>query len=101
MTDLEITKLCAKAMDYVTMPCGEWIVAEIPGIVFPQFYWPLNDDAQAMALVKRFELCIQPPELDGSGRWHVWSLIDKRASRDKDINRAICECVAKKFAEVR
>ena len=91
MTDLEITKLCAEAMGvdfskgYATLMCME---CDEYGIT----YAPLHDDAQAMALVKKFKLWIEQWE-DGT-----CSVFGKRKMMDadsSDLNRAICECVAK------
>jgi len=76
VTDLEITKLCAEAMGYRNS----------------SHYNPLHDDAQAMALVKRQGLHIvwQPMCPD------IWKVDDTtHVAADKDLNRAICECVAK------
>ncbi len=59
---------------------------------------PLNDDAVAMALVKRFSLAIQPPQFVSPPRWHVWRHPKPNHTGVADIlslNRAICECVAK------
>ena len=64
-------------------------------------YDPLHDDAQAMALVKKMCLYVGPPlyfeELDS------WTVSNKSSIKDKNtiyvvnrnLNRAICECVAK------
>lgn len=68
---------------------------------------PLHDDAQAMALVKRFHLSITP-EFD-STEWSIeaWArrnpvALEKEygvkvlvAAQDADLNRAICLCVAR------
>jgi hypothetical protein len=83
MTDLEMTKLCAEAMG--TPP---WVV----GDQYPdsEWFWPLRHDAQAMALVKRFSIGIEP--------WWTCSIFRPEAdyyATDKDLNRAIVECVAK------
>lgn len=82
MTDLEITKLCAEAMGYdKTDPLGVALV-----------YDPLHDDAQAMAMVKKFKLdCFE--NLDEEG-WIV-DAGDGVHTKHIDLNRAICECVAK------
>ena len=101
MTDLEITRLCAEAMGYTI--CG----AQEPSTVFYPHpngsavicvYNPLHDDAPAMALVKKFHLHIgktlRTPD-DLRGKWIV-SNTDKWVSEPtSDLNRAICECVAK------
>ena len=48
MTDLELTKLCAEAMGIEISPVRH-------GDGDFSLYDPLHDDAQAMALVKKFE----------------------------------------------
>ena len=101
MTDLEITKLCAEAMGYNTEVAGEWLLmwAE-DGRPFS----PLTDDAQAMALVKKFGLLIVQ---DDSGAWDVTKMhlcsdgipppykATYKTAFSIDLNHAICECVAK------
>ena len=94
MTDLEITKLCAEAMGvdfskgFGTITCKECGEIGIP-------YDPLHDDAQAMALVKKFNLQIQSPAIDGE-HWHCWKFkAPNHTGLSKDLNHAICECVAK------
>ena len=105
MTDLELTKLCAEAMGidinfesrdtvfYIYHPIDE---------VLPLFkaFAPLHDDAQAMALVKKFGLWL---ELNMNG-WDqtYWRVTSSRmlspyyeSEHKEDLNRAICECVAK------
>ena len=102
LNDLEITKLCAEAMGTpmrVVEPQMLWptgvMLAPAEGD-FMQPYDPLHDDAQAMALVKRFGLSISWP------RAQVVTVMDglTRFAESKDYNRAICECVAKMW-EVR
>lgn len=104
MTDLEMTKLCAVAMGW--RPAGTRkdfdIVKAIPVEQFPGAphyqYAPLKDDSSAMALVKKFGLVIEP-----DGDWGVSWINTSRVSGLKsvtvrfaaDLNRAICECVAK------
>ena len=85
MTDLEMTKLCAEAMEFVP---PQRSVAGLP--------WnPLVHDAQAMALVKKFKLRIGQPHPE-TEKWFVWA---RRSSRfrasSESLNRAIVECVAK------
>lgn len=86
MTDLEITKLCAEAMGWT----GRIAVHEY-GDHFGVFM-PLHDDAQAMALVKKFGLTLYGPRRDSD--WRVGTPATT-AIENKDLNRAICECVAK------
>jgi hypothetical protein len=102
MTDLEMTKKCAEAMGYridpetdnrarlrdtdgnVVMGIGEgWIV---------QRFDPLNNDEQAMALVKRFHLSIGKSFSTIPFRW--WADHPDSTAVDKDLNRAIVECIA-------
>lgn len=100
MTELEMTRLCAEAMGYehfVTdtdhvFPIGT-VLHSGPGITY--VYDPLHDDAQAMALVKKFELWIS-----SAGKWLVMEPIGFQTpfeieAKSTDLNRAICECVAK------
>lgn len=98
MTDLEMTKLCAEAM-------GLHIVKVMPAIVIVSDdkteiesygYDPIENDAQAMALVKRFE--IAPLWMPKQGAWEAWLPHSKTAwppTYSLDLNRAIVECVAK------
>lgn len=116
MTDLEMTKLCAEAMeidlDFVhtdTNYDGDfkvWVTLKYSDFL----YDPLYDDVQAMALVKHCGLDIvcgrmryaEPEE------WTVYRdtqtiLYDENGvivdaqfmTKAKDLNQAICECVAK------
>jgi hypothetical protein len=94
MTDLEMTKLCAEAMgipylgeDNQLFPKA--IVATEPSL---HVYAPLDDDAQAMALVKKFLPRIEPP----TGAYSYWRVY--RGDLEicsENLNRAIVECVAK------
>lgn len=109
MTDIEIVKACALAMGlseswHPIAPVKGPAIWISPG----RFYDPLHDDAQAMALVRRFEPWITPKWLSDQG-WLVtirpsrkfsdqgipWADAQKFAAVSKDLNRAICECVAK------
>lgn len=81
MSDLELTRLCAEAMNYP-----------------PGSYDPLYDDAQAMTLVKALHLTIDRPNENGD--WfatYYYDDTDKnpRCGVSKDLNRAIAQCVAK------
>lgn len=91
MTDLEITKRCAIAM-FGTMdidkPRGRNTTAYVR--VDGRIFNPLHDDAQAMALVKAMPLIVVP-RLDG---WEVLGDAPHQAKHE-NLNRAICECVAK------
>lgn len=94
MTDLEMTKLCAQAMGYELDELGNAIInADFV------LYDPLHDDAQSMALVKKLGMdCVV---IGGEKQW--WSVSVRInhptfaviQSEHIDLNRAICECVAK------
>ena len=98
MTDLEITKLCGAAMGFLIRTDhgedGIWCNDSLGNNV--GIYAPLHDDAQAMALVKRLRLtisshnhmfyCSKPQ--GGPEQW-------KFHSGNTDLNRAICETVAR------
>jgi hypothetical protein len=96
MNDLEITRLCAEAMGFrlvgeILPPSGGvWAMQEGAG----KQYNPLHDDAQAMALVKKFNIGWDKEE---DHEWHL-ALRDGLMmfhAHDMNLNRAICECVAK------
>ena len=102
MTDLEITKACAEAMGFSVIDshgvygllCGR----ELDSGYGEGLFDPLHDDAQAMALVKKFGLNISwGPER--FNEWCVWVIvvgqINAVSSQGPNLNRAICECVAK------
>jgi len=91
MTDLEMTKLCAEAM-------GIRVWKETKPGGFSRYrdemkhsYNPIHNDAQAMALVKRFGLSISWPK----GQVVTVMSLETRFAESKDYNRAIVECVAK------
>ena len=98
MTDMEMTRLCASAMGIDTQESGHelWLA----GHVADRLYDPIHDDAQAMALVKRFGLTCDPAEDVAPFTWRVcvadggdWD--NQIISEALDLNRAIVECVAK------
>lgn len=100
MKDIDLVKACAKAMGIKTR------VAPFRGTIMRHWYWdanveriydPLHDDAQCFGLLKKFNLRVLEV---GSGRdWRVaipHPIIGVIcASYETDLNRAICECVAK------
>lgn len=95
-SDLEMTRLCAQAMGFVE-------ISNIPGGVLvcallgaPERYDPLHDDAQAMALLKRFRPMIDTRDV--SPPWNVWDVIGCGQSVGSDLNRCIVECVAQSQA---
>ena len=108
MTDLEMTKLCADAIGHHAIggwqeqapnaPClwcyKVWPDPEDNGGIFK--FDPINDDAQAMALAKRFMMDVD----FFSGSASIPSLSPHGGHKfiafsDESINRAIVECVAK------
>lgn len=102
MTDLEITRLCAEAMfnpiDKPIESRGQLFICYHPLYeVLPLYhpYDPLHDDAQAMALVKTFGIGITCVSLGGKlgDEWKVY--LGSFRAKDSNLNRAICECVAK------
>ena len=107
MTDLEITKLCVEADGEIfctTPPTwtndGLWCFADGAPDSKGFYYDPLHDDAQAMALVKKLKLDIEPCFYEGDGEWMVstWDVDNNKRKNHlsrADLNRAICECVAK------
>ena len=103
MNDLEITKLCAEAMGLSHRNLA-WSVADdirdhcieaLTGHGKWSLYDPFHDDAQAMALVKKFILSISMHN-DG---WTVSPQYEPSYSDNSvcntNLNRAICLCVAK------
>ena len=95
MTDLELTKLCADAMGYKAEPHPNRILGTKLMWVANNGNWnPLIDDAQAMALVKKFVLRINR----NRGMPEKWAVNSRRNYEDiqlsDDLNRAICQCVA-------
>lgn len=97
-----MTKLCAEAMGYSGFryygDCDPgYECATVKEIPAP--YWPLRDDAQAMALVKKLGLTIDPEEDEPPFTWRVCAAIggdwDSQVNaHGGDLNRAIVECAA-------
>ena len=109
MTDLEMTRLCAEAMNYETFVADGWLRSrKIKGKLIRKgleylfehngaVYDPLHDDEQAMALLKKFRPSIEPLE-DGS--WFA-DMFGGEYAEATDLNRAIVECAAKMQADRR
>lgn len=123
MTDLELVMKCAEKMGYSGWQSkhGYWNVKDPDGgdhiccngwnkydpysgekLLEPTFsdaiaqldYNPLTDDAQAMALVKKFSL-----RIDKFSEKAPWLVIAESGGEfaeadNHNLNRAICECVA-------
>ena len=100
MTDLELVRLCAEAIEFQIVADSNIGPVRVQSPILTthdcegHIYDPLHDDAQAMALVKKFPICI------------LWAGADTRVSvglvyeqgcysQRQDMNRAICMAVAK------
>lgn len=100
MTDLEMTKLCAVAMGWQVynrlVESKLWVIAPDTPPEMGEAYDPLHDDAQAMALVKKFALHLY--KSSDLGDWIVEEpryAVSCGMYAEGDLNRAIVECVAK------
>ena len=108
MTDLEITRLCAEAMGtpmQLVEPQFLWPTGVMLAPAKGEFlvsYDPLNNDAQAFALVKKFDLAVWG-HAHAAGNWKYHVECNYTGGREDTLglghgdthNRAICECVAK------
>ena len=91
MTDLELTKACVEKMGIAWNAdrTGTEILYD-RGDGADDLYDPLNDDAQAMAMVKKFRLDIEHPERGKSLRTVIgWGNGKQTIAQSKDLNRAI------------
>lgn len=111
MTDLEITKRCAEAMGFSVSMRETPFTASGVKVLFAgpydapthELYNPLHDDAQAMALVKKFGLHLSFEPEEGNADVMLWTVEHRLDPKyggisfysDLDLNRAICECVAR------
>lgn len=92
MTDLDMTRRCAKAVGLgVPFKCGDdYLIYNGSGVVDDLIYQPLKNDEQAMELIKKFHLTISRG-LDGwSANYAATGWVS-----NADLNRAIVECVAR------
>ncbi|MDO8706998.1 MAG: hypothetical protein Q7J84_18885 [Sulfuricaulis sp.] len=101
MTDLEITRLCAAAVGETWRSDlnDDFLYEDSEGSL--RSYTPLHDDAQAMALVKKMSIQIHHHGYAG-GKASLTTVSGRMKLDDHptkvcgtDLNRAICECVAK------
>ena len=98
MTDLEMTRLCAEAMGYDEYSEnvdaeGRWyIYLERDAGIGTRTYWPISDDEQAMALLKKFPL----HTIDALVAHVPYGKYDpaEKQVASEDWNRVIVECVA-------
>lgn len=97
MTDLEMIKKCAEKMGYEFSDATGTICVSKAGV---GNYNPLHDDAQAMALLKKFHLLLYCDKVNTSAfdEEYLWGVVSEDMSfgtENFDLNRAIVECVAK------
>lgn len=99
MTDIEMTKLCVLAMG---LKIVYTVQADLPlcveGPLGSGVYDPLKWDVDAMPLVKKLQLDIEPMFDSREGEWMVSHWVEgKRCGNTfhDNLNRAIVECVAK------
>lgn len=108
LTDIELITRCATKMGYeffAVCEDGVTIQTKTNGK-----YNPLIDDLQMSALIKKFKLRVCWNDVATEPRWDVFpseisEMIVNRVSNnirniskgghDEDLNRAVCECVAK------
>ena len=99
--DIRCEKMCMGTSKNCEPMMGECALAEMErrigldeGKIYGERYDPLHDDAQAMALVKKFRLTIiQGPPKPAASSWHV-ELHSNCDAWNENLNRAICECVS-------
>lgn len=104
MDDLEITKRCAQKMGYTLIAEPNEHNSDFKYTVLVQElrtgYCPLHDDAQAMALLKKLHILlhcdlVNTSHVDEEWLWGVVSQDHTFGTESFDLNREICECVAK------
>jgi hypothetical protein len=105
LTDLEVARLCGVAMgkDVVWVdgaphvPCAY----HLRDTSCPQsgqalrFFSPADRDDQAMALVERFRIQLNPPVTGGANLWWAFMEDEGVGESDLDMKRAIAGAVAK------
>jgi hypothetical protein len=100
LTDLEMTKLCAEAIDLAlckqhSQDWPRYFDGSIGDYGADVRYEPLHDDAQAMALVKKFNLGLgRVWQGDKPAGWSVF-LHGEQEINWTDLNGAIVQCVAR------
>lgn len=92
MNDLTATRLCAEAMGINPLDMPICQQCEEYGTEWE----PLENDAQAMALVKRFNVhCIRHSNRGNETWWaNTTGGLFKQGVNEDDLNRAIVYCVA-------
>ena len=100
MTDLEITRLCGKAMNLDLVQRNAKKSSGYWSMELCKHYDPLHDDAQAMALVRKFRLNIvyigiRESPSTRAVEWWCMDVTQHFEGPGDTLNQAICECVAK------
>ena len=97
MTEVEMVELCAEAMGYeyvvVSNNTPQHTIRRRFKVGVNESYYPLTDDADAMALVKRFMLVVDA--FSGIAMFPFDDATNYKTFSDESINYAIVECVAK------
>lgn len=96
MSDIELVKACALAMGYhVRVEPSPFSAEDVLRVKvdgeWTYLYRPLTDDAQAMALVKRFGINLMT--WTGGDGW-IAQIFARATGENADLNRAICLCIA-------
>lgn len=93
MMDIEMLRECAEAAGVKVWAVGDRLEIMNGLVSTGRPYDPLTDDAQAMALVKKFYIAIGRTQFE----WKACALLSKTPewSWNADLNRAIVETVAK------
>ena len=108
MEDIDIVRKCAERMGYTLEPYSKgirlrgedgYVCMVIGDSPIAKQYDPLHDRAQAMDLVIKFGLFIDPPDWQPVKGWNTWQVNHYAGGkvteiRSEDLLRAICECVA-------
>lgn len=113
MNDLEIVKLCAQAMGLELVKRPDHAITDPNSTVyylaerFSTIYRPLHDDAQAMAMVRKFGLCVYHDLLRPNEPWDIeyevlregpegerYPIKTVATAQGADLLRTICLCVA-------
>ncbi len=102
-TDLEIVRACAEAMDLntreVSMNQPQHTIRIMHKIGPSDAYWPLTNDEQMVALIRKHGLCLWGGDYSASEwKWHAETQIyaDEKGptlAHGDTANRAVCMCV--------
>lgn len=97
---MEMVEVCAKKMGIPLLekvPEDQYCYAADRDLGdFDYVYWPYTYREQAMDMIVKFNLCIQPPEYSPKDmrEWHVWSVGDQKAARSTCLVDAVCRFVS-------